>query len=147
MVGQKDRQTRDEKLENLIMDHSMIFMGMFEEAFTNIADTMTAVLASSSAMIAEALGSSEPGSADAGKKVKDQITPEVRNQIVQVFSGIRKEMASQWPKNANLFKQYISSPDFDEGIEIVEKYRFRAAETHGETERSSPCIIRFPIER
>ena len=44
---------------------------------------------------------------------------------MQVFSGIRKEMASQWPKNANLFKKYISSPDFDEGIEIVEKYRFR----------------------
>ena len=37
--------TRDEKLENIIMNHSMIFMGMFEEAFSAIAEKMTEVMA------------------------------------------------------------------------------------------------------
>jgi hypothetical protein len=129
MVKRRANPTKDEKLENLIMNHSMIFMGMFEEAFANIADKMTEVLAKGGAAIAEALGagtpsgSEEPGAA-AGKKLKDGLAPEVRTQIGHVLSGIREEMASQWPKNASVVKQYVSSPAFDKGIEIVERYDF-----------------------
>jgi hypothetical protein len=130
MVGHGSRQTRDEKLENLIMNHSMIFMGMFEEAFSTIAEKMTEVLAKGTASMAEALGdglssgSKQSETADVGKKLKDELAPEVRTQIEHMFSGIREEMASQWPKNARVFEQYISCPAFDKGIEIVEKYDF-----------------------
>jgi hypothetical protein len=129
MVDKGGHQTRDEKLENLIKNQSMIFMGMFEEAFTNIADKMTEALAAGNAPMADALGASmslssgKSGSSDAAKEIKE-VAPEVRNQIGHAFSGIRQEMASQWPTNANLFKKYISSPEFDKGIEIVEKYDF-----------------------
>jgi hypothetical protein len=121
--------TRDEKLENLIMNHSMIFMGMFEEAFSTIAEKMTEAIAKGGAAMAEALGGVPPGSkdlgaTDPGKKLKDDLSPEVRTQIGNVFSEIREEMASQWPKNASVFKGYISSPTFDKGIEIVEGYDF-----------------------
>jgi hypothetical protein len=129
MVKKGASPTRDEKLENLIMNHSMIFMGMFEEAFATIADKMTEVMAAGTAAMAEALGgvssgSRDTGTADVGKKITDEITPEVRAQIGRVFSGIREEMASQWPTNASIFKQYIASPEFDKGIEIVERYDF-----------------------
>ena len=111
------------------MNHSMIFMGMFEEAFSTLAEKMTEAMAMGTAAIADALAEAcrraprtrEPQSS---KKIQDEITPEVRTQIGHVFSGIREEMASQWPKNASVFKQYISSPAFDKGIEIVEKYDF-----------------------
>ena len=121
-------QSRDEKLENLIMNHSMIFMGMFEEAFSTIAEKMTEVMAKGTAAMAEALGGVSAGpkgrGTAAGKKPKDELSPEVRTQIGHVFSEIREEMASQWPKNASVFKHYISSPAFDKGIEIVEKHDF-----------------------
>jgi hypothetical protein len=129
MVKKGASPTRDEKLENIIMNHSMIFMGMFEEAFATIADKMTEVMATGTAAMAEALGgvssgSGGAGTADVGKKIKDEITPEIRTQIGNVFSGIREEMASQWPKSASVFKQYVASPAFDRGIEIVERYDF-----------------------
>jgi hypothetical protein len=121
---------RDEKLENLIMNHSMIFMGMFEEAFSSLADKMTEVLAAGTAAMAQALaegfpsGSKGPKTTGVDKKIKGEITPEIRAQIGNLFSGIREEMSSQWPKNARVFKDYISSPAFDKGVEIVERYDF-----------------------
>jgi len=129
MVVRGSGPARDEKLKNLIMNHSMIFMGMFEEAFSAIAEEMTKALAKGTAAIAEALGAVPSSSKDSGtpvavKKLEDKITPEVRTQIGYVFSGIREEMASQWPKNASVFKQYISGPAFDRGVEIVERYDF-----------------------
>ena len=114
--------TRDEKLENLIMNHSMIFMGMFEEAFSAIAEKMTEAVVGAGA-IADALGGSSQSKA-VENNVQKEMTPEVRGQISQVFSGIRDEMAEQWPKNASVFKEYISNPAFDKGIEIVDKYDF-----------------------
>jgi hypothetical protein len=122
-------QSRDEKLENLIRNHSMIFMGMFEEAFSTIAEKMTEVMAAGSAAMAEALGGVSEGfkgsgGPDVAKNLKAALPPEVRMQLGHVFSDIREEMDSQWPKNASVFKQYVSSPAFDKGIKIVEKYDF-----------------------
>ncbi len=130
MAKKRGSLTRDEKLENLIMNHSMIFMGMFEEAFSTVAEKMTEAMATGTAAIAEALGAgTSPGreqsqAFDEGRKSKREVSPEIRAQIGHVFSGIREEMASQWPKNASVFKQYVSSPAFDKGIEIVERYDF-----------------------
>jgi len=130
VVDNASRPTRDEKLENLIMNHSMIFMGMFEEAFSTLAEKMTEAMAIGASAMADALaggsssGSTGSGTAGAGKKVKHELTPQIRAQIEHVFSGIREEMTSQWPKNPSVFKQYISSPAFDRGIEIVENYDF-----------------------
>jgi hypothetical protein len=129
MVRQPKGPTRDEKLENLIMNHSMIFMGMFEEAFSTLAEKMTEALAVGAGAVADALaGVSSTGakrpSAGISKKFQGEITPEVRSQIGEVFSGIREEMASQWPKNTSVFKKYITSPAFDKGIKIVGAYDF-----------------------
>ncbi len=128
MVKRRAGPKRDEKLENLIMNHSMIFMGLFEEAFSTIAEKMTEATAVGAGAMADALtggspsGSKESRATRAGKKARHELAPEVRTQIGHVFSEIREEMASQWPKNAKVFKQYISSPAFDKGIEIVERY-------------------------
>jgi hypothetical protein len=130
MTGQGDGLTRDEKLENLIMNHSMVFMGMFEEAFSTLAEKMTEALAEGTAAVTDMLtegtspGSGAPGAPVAGKKPRDQIPLGVRIQIEDVFSGIREEASSQWPKDTVAFKHYVSSPAFDKGIEIVERYDF-----------------------
>jgi len=118
MVDQGGRQARDEKLENLIVNHSMIFMGIFDEAFSAIADKMTE--ASGEGMS----GFNSSGTADLGRKAGKDVSPEVRTQIGYAFSGIREEMASEWPKDASVFAQYVSSAAFDKGIQIVEKYDF-----------------------
>ncbi|MGH9920734.1 MAG: hypothetical protein ACRD6W_17920 [Nitrososphaerales archaeon] len=109
------------------MNHSMIFMGMFEEAFSTIAENMTEALSEGAGAFADVLARgapSAPGSASTAKKLKDKVTPAVRAEIGALFSGIREEASSQWPKDAVAFKHYISSPAFDRGIEIVEGYDF-----------------------
>jgi len=118
MVDREGRQARDEKLGNLIVNHSMIFMGIFDEAFSAIADKMTE---------ASGVGISDfnsSGTTDLGRKAGKEIAPEVLIQIGYAFSAIREEMDSEWPKNASVFAQYVSSPAFDKGIQIVEKYDF-----------------------
>ena len=124
------RLSREEKLENLIMNHSMVFMGLFEDAFSTLAEKMTAALAEGTTAMANALtegaspASGPSGVAGAGKKPRDEIPLEVRIQIEDLFSGIRDEMSSQMPKGAGVFKRYVSSPAFDKGLEIVERYDF-----------------------
>jgi hypothetical protein len=129
MVGQGSDLTRDEKLENLVMNHSMIFMGMFEDAFSTLAEKMTEALARGTAAAADVLTegtSSGPGVSGAAvaEKPRGEIPPEVRIQIEDLFSEIREEASSEWPKDATVFKHYVSSPAFDKGIEIVERYDF-----------------------
>lgn len=128
MVKRRPAYTREEKLDNLIANHSMIFMGMFEEAFSTIAEQMTAALSEGAGAIADVLArgaTSELGGAGAGKRLKDQVTPAVRAEIGHLFSGIREEISSQRPKDAAVFRRYVSSPDFDKGLEIVERYHFQ----------------------
>jgi hypothetical protein len=126
MAKRRPASDRDEKLRNLIMNHSMIFMGIFEEAFSAIAEKMTYAFAEGAGAAADALaGGAKPGGAGAGKKLKDEVTPAVRAEISGLLSEIREETLSQWPKDAALFKSYFSSPAFDRGIEIVERYDFR----------------------
>jgi hypothetical protein len=118
MIDRGGGEARDEKLENLIINHSMIFMGIFDEAFSAIADKMTEALGEDTS------DSNSSGTADLGMKAGKEISPEVRIQIGYVFSGIREEMASERPKDASVFAQYVSGPAFDRGIEIVEKHDF-----------------------
>jgi hypothetical protein len=140
----RERQSRDEKLENLIVNHSMIFMGLFEEAFSTLAEKMTAVLEDGTKAFADAVtqglstGSADNAVAGEAERPQGEIPPEVRTEIGSLFSAIREEMASQWPKNASLFKQYVSDPAFDKGIEIVEKYDFRRPRL---TERLSDDVL------
>ena len=102
MTKQTPGPTRDERLENLIMNHSMIFMGMFEEALSDIAEKITEAFATGASAMAGALAGVSSGSgseaADMGRKKLKEMSPEVKTQIGHVFSEIREEMASHWPK-------------------------------------------------
>ena len=128
MVRKAGGPSRNKKLENLIKNHSMIFMGMFEEAFATIAEAMTETMTAGTASIVDALGGSLGGSKKGktpASTAKDGLAPHVRVQIGQALSGIREELESQWPKSSSAFRQYISSPAFDKGIRIVDKYDFK----------------------
>ena len=118
MVDRGGRNGRDEKLENLITNHSMIFMGMFDEAFSAIADRMNETLGG------RISDSNSPKTDGLLTKAGRMIAPEVLTQIGYAFARIREEMASDWPIDARVFAQYVQSPAFDRGIEIVEKYDF-----------------------
>jgi hypothetical protein len=110
---------REEKLQNLMANHSMIFMGMFEESFAEIAERMTEAVSAEARAMAGGLG--RPSAERVDKNLKG-LTPEIRAHIGLLFSDIREEIALQWPKNPELFRRYISSPAFDQGIAIVERY-------------------------
>jgi hypothetical protein len=126
--------SRDEKLENLIVNHSMIVMGMFEEAFFDIAERLSttalsppgeeATRAEDSRARSPATGSSPP--VDAGKKTAGggSLAIDVKIQIEYLFAELREEASSELPKDPADFARYVSSPLFDEGISIVESYDF-----------------------
>ncbi len=131
--------SREEKLVNLIKNHTMIFMGMFEEAFSTLAEKMTAMMAEGTAALADAIAQGvPPDSTDNAKKLREEIPPEVREEVRTLFSEIREEMASQWPKDASLFTRYVASPAFDRGIQIVESYDFHRPRL---TERLSDEVL------
>lgn len=114
---------REEKLENLVKNQSMIMMGMFEEGLSDVAEMLTSAMTAGASAIAEALGGQE-----AREQVKKEIAPvppRIRTEIEAAFSDIREEIGSQWPKNPKVFTRYVSSPAFDKGIEIVESYDFK----------------------
>lgn len=101
--------TREEKLKNLMTNHSMVFVGMFDEAFSDIAESMTAAMERGGAGTAGGRGGA---------------APKIKSQIALAFSEIREEMDLRWPQNDAVFKRYVSGPAFDEGIRIVESYDF-----------------------
>lgn len=107
--------SRDEKLRNLIVNQSLIFMGLLEEGFSDLAEKMTAALSEGTAAIADALGS---------KSTLPELSPALRAEIAGLVSEMRDEITSQWPKSAGLFSKYVSGKAFDRGIEIVDSYDF-----------------------
>jgi hypothetical protein len=110
VVDQIRQPTRDESLENLITNHSIIFTGIFDEAFSAIADRMT--------------GASGEGASEAGNGPSKGVPPDVLTQIGYAISAIRDEVAAEMPEESRVFAQYVSSPAFDRGIEIIEEYDF-----------------------
>jgi hypothetical protein len=118
MVERGTRSGRDEKLENLITNHSMVFMGTFDEAFSAIADRMNENLGGRNS------DSKSPATDGVLKEAGKVIAPEVLTQIGYAFAGIREEVASDLPNDATVFARYVQDPAFDRGIEIVDKYDF-----------------------
>jgi len=119
-VARSAGTTRDDKIQNLIINQTLVYMGMFEEAFADLADKMTGALGAGISAAAGALAG--PDAASQAAKGPGGVPPEVRTEIAQVLAEMREEVASQWPKNPDVFKKYISDPKFDRGIEIVESY-------------------------
>lgn len=116
--------SRNEKLENILRNHSMIMMGVFEEAFADMAESMTRTLATGAGgQMSARRPNANPRSKEAGRPV-DAPSPELRAQIKDVFTDIREEIDSQWPKNPEVFRTYVANPRLDEGIKIVESYDF-----------------------
>ena len=120
--------TRDEKVMNVILNHSLISMGVFEEAFADLAEKMTEGMATVGVAMVDSIAKSVSGNPKLGpgldsRKISDEVSPEIRSQIGMLFSGIREEIAGQWPTD-RVFNDYIANPAFDKGIEIVERYDF-----------------------
>jgi hypothetical protein len=123
--------SRDEKLENLIVNHSMIVMGMFEEAFFEIAERMTRTALTPSGEPTRAedsmAGSRAPESpppVGAGEVAGEALAIDITIQLEYLFAELREEASSELPKDPADFARYVSSPLFDEGISIVERYDF-----------------------
>ena len=115
----RPKPTRDQKLENLIRNQGMITMGVYDEAFEEIAETLTQAIGTRLSEAADAVSKGPEG-----RGTVPPMAPRVRMEIGVVFTEIREEMESQWPKNPRVFKDYVSNPALDRGIEIVDSYDF-----------------------
>jgi len=115
--------TRDEKVENLVMNFSMIMMGMFEGVFTALATGIADALATTADVLAEALDGS--GGAPKRPKASADVNSEVSGKLKEVSSGLRKEVAEGFSNKNQAFKTFIKDPSFDQGVRIVEGHQLR----------------------
>jgi hypothetical protein len=115
--------TRDEKVENLVMNFSMIMMGMFEGVFTALASGMADALATTTNALTEALDGT--GGASQRTKSSADVNTEVGRKLKEVFSGLRKEVAEGFSNKNQAFKNLIKDPSFDQGIRIVESHQLK----------------------
>jgi len=127
MAKRRTVSAREVRLENLLTNHSMVYMGMFDEALTSLAER-----------IAEEPSASRRLRASASNNAKHEVAPELRAQIAEVFSGIREEASSERPPDPRAFKRYASGQAFDRGLEIVEKHDFGRPKL---TERLSDDVL------
>lgn len=119
----KPELTRDEKVENLVLNFSMIMMGMFEGVFTALAAGMANALTKTADALTEALDTDSKGSK--GKKpvaAAVDTGSEVNAKVKDVFSGLRKEVAEGFSDKDESFKRFIKNPAFDAGVRIVESH-------------------------
>jgi len=112
--------TRDEKVENLVLNFSMIMMGIFEGVFAALAAGMATAMNATADALTEAIGNDGKGSA--GKKKTDVpiAESEVNEKVKEVFSGLRKEVLEGFSNKDQSFMRFIKDPAFDTGVRIVE---------------------------
>jgi len=126
MPGAGPELTRDEKVENLVINFSMIMMGMFEGVFTALATGLTAALSETAGALTGALDGEGKGTPERKPKAAavDQ-EAEVNSKMKEVFSGLRKEVSEGFSKKGGSFRRFIKDPTFDEGVRIVEKHQLK----------------------
>lgn len=117
--------TRDEKVENLVTNFSMIMMGMFEGVFAAMASGLASALTKTAEALTDAF---DEGKGSTPKKVEDsapETEAEVNAKVKEVFSGLRKEVDEGFSHGGKSFNAFISDPSFDEGVRIVESHKLK----------------------
>jgi hypothetical protein len=130
-VSDKSRTvTRDEKIENLLFNYSMILMATFEEAFANLASTMTDALAKTGAAMTEVMtssfGVSNEGEVDNGPSMKlDDLGPRTSEKVKEAFAEIRTQAGADFSTKDASIRKIVQDPASDEAVRIVEKFDFK----------------------
>ena len=120
MPSSAHQLSRDEKVENLVVNFSMIMMGMFEGVFAALAAGMADALTKTAEALTEAMDS---GSGPRKKlHAKVDMESEVDSKVKEVFSGLRKEVASGFSGRGKAFRDFVKDPAFDEGLRIIERH-------------------------
>ena len=115
--------TRDEKVENLITNFSMIMAGMFEGVFAALAEGLATALTKTVDALTEAADSADQGSGRRRRRLPavDPVS-EADPKVREVFSRLRKDVAEGFSHGNRSFQRFIKDPAFDEGVRIVESH-------------------------
>jgi hypothetical protein len=120
--------TREEKAENLLFSYSMILMATFEEAFANLASSMTDALAKTGSAVANAMSSSFGDNAEAGSDSSsnlDDLGPRTSEKVKDAFDQIRTQARSDFSAKEGSIRSILNDPVIDEGVKIVESFDFK----------------------
>jgi hypothetical protein len=116
-------QSRDQKVENLLLNFSMIMLGMFEGAFAAMAEGMATALSQTADALTDALDTS--GKPREKRRESGDMAAQVNAKVKDTFSGLRKEVADGFSGGSKPFKDFIKDPAFDEGVRIVESHKLK----------------------
>ena len=117
--------TRDEKVENLLTNFSMIMMGMFEGVFSAMASGLASALTKTAEVLTDAIDEGKGAPPKELEAASQNTEAEVNAKVRDVFSGLRKEVSEGFSEGKQPFKDFIRDPAFDEGVRIVESHRLK----------------------
>ena len=117
--------SRDEKVENLVLNLSMIMMGIFEGVFASLATGMATAMNQTAEAITTAFEGD--GKDLGGKKPSTNLISEseMNGKFKEIFSGLRKEVAEGFSDKDQSFKEFLNNPAFDDGVKIVERHSLK----------------------
>lgn len=120
--------TRDQKVENLILNYSMIVMSTFEEMFASLAAKLADTMGEITQTMGEAMTGTGSGTPPRERRVETKVPkvgPQVSAEVKKAFAQLRAEARSQLSMKDKSFKEFVRNPALDGGVKIVEKYDFR----------------------
>jgi hypothetical protein len=129
LPAENEAITRDEKAKNLVLNYSMIMMGLFEDVFAGLASKMSEAMVAGAAAISESLAPGAPTNkaepeGGEGQGPQAKVEAEVSNGVKKMFSEMRREAAAEMSAGGDSFKEFLRDPRLDKGISIVEAYEF-----------------------
>jgi len=117
---EQNTQARETKILNVICNASLLLMSTVTEAFSEMFTKLSKEMITA---ITTSLGNSEDATKDTHKKTA-RLQKELPKQIREQLLAMKKDITIQLQEKKEKLVPMLTDPIFDDGITIVERYKF-----------------------
>jgi hypothetical protein len=117
---EQNTQARETKILNVICNTSLLLMSAVTEAFSEVFTTLSKEMITA---ITTSLDDSEDTTKEINKKT-DNLQKELPRQIREQMLAMKTDITTQLQEKKEKLGPLLADPRFDDGITIVERYKF-----------------------
>jgi len=117
---EQNTHERETKILNVICNTSLLLMSAVTEAFSEMFTKLSKEMITA---ITTSLGNSEDATKDIHKKT-DNLQKELPQQIREQLLAMKTDITTQLQEKKEKLGPLLADPRFDDGITIVERYKF-----------------------
>lgn len=118
--AEQNTQARETKILNVICNTSLLLMSAVTEAFSEMFTKLSKEMITA---ITTSLDNSEDATKDIHKKT-DNLQKELPQQIREQLLAMKTDITTQLQEKKETLGTLLTDPRFDDGITIVERYKF-----------------------